>query len=97
MAVSGGSDSVALAFLAKNTFKRVLGITVDHQCVLVAACVTNNACCLSHRVRDGSAEEAEKTKEIVTRMGNGCIIARVQGTHNPVRCMHCALKRTRMG
>ena len=86
MAVSGGSDSVALAFLAKNTFKRVLGITVDHQyaysylfsCwVCVCVCVTNNPCCVSHRVRAESAEEAEKAKEIVKGMGKEQMYMRI--------------------
>ena len=33
VAVSGGSDSVALAFLAKQYFKHMVAITVDHQLV----------------------------------------------------------------
>jgi tRNA(Ile)-lysidine synthase TilS/MesJ len=31
VAVSGGRDSITLVYLAKQIFKRVVGITVDHQ------------------------------------------------------------------
>ena len=51
IAVSGGGDSIALTYLARQLFKRVVGITVDHQ------------------LRKESREEAEKTRQLVTKLG----------------------------
>lgn len=37
--LSGGSDSMALLWLAKQLFSNVVGLTVDHRCVCVCVCV----------------------------------------------------------
>ena len=86
VAVSGGSDSVALTFLANQYFKHMVAITVDHQLVYENISRTQIYTFFSympHRLRPESRQESLQAKSIMESLGRYS-----PDRHNSCRSLH---------
>ena len=79
MGLSGGPDSIALTHLARQAFRRVVAVTVDHRSTtrppsppLTSVCV-----CVGCRLRRESGEEAERAGALAKALGVDHVITRL--------------------